>query len=64
MSILTGRAQGIRIIALGEYAFTGTLTDYAKGWNLEGINTKYMFIFISLYRYVNTIFTTNRYIYT
>jgi hypothetical protein len=61
MGILTGRAEGIRVIALAEYAFIGTLTDYAKGFYLKGINS---IMFMSTFRYVNTVFTTNGYIYT
>jgi hypothetical protein len=34
MGILTGRDEGIRVVGLAEYAFVGTLTDYAKGLSL------------------------------
>lgn len=36
MGILTGRDEGIRVIGLAEYAFIGTLADYAKGSYLQG----------------------------
>ncbi len=62
MGILTGRDEAIRVVAIADYAFVGTLTDYAKGLYLKGINTKY--VYIITYRYVNTSSTTNRYIYT
>jgi len=49
MGILTGRAEGIRVVALADYAFFGTLTDYAKGLYLKGINKN---ISISIHIYI------------
>ena len=62
MGILTGREEGIKVLGAADYGFIGTLTDYARGWYLKGINN--MFTSIYVFRYVNTIFTTNRYLYT
>jgi hypothetical protein len=37
MGILTGREEGIKLLAMSDLAFIGTLTDYAKGLYLLGI---------------------------
>lgn len=37
MGILTGRDEGLRVVAIADYAFIGTLSDYAKGLYLKGI---------------------------
>lgn len=37
MGILTGRDEGIRVVTLAEYAFVGTLTDYAKGMSTRSL---------------------------
>jgi hypothetical protein len=38
MGILTGRDEGLRVVALADYALVGILTDYAKGLYLKGIH--------------------------
>jgi hypothetical protein len=48
MGILTGRDEAMRVVAIADYAFIGTLTDYAKGLYLKGINIKYIYIIIHI----------------
>ena len=38
MGILTGRDEGIKMLAISDLAFIGTLTDYAKGLCLSLTN--------------------------
>ena len=59
MGILTGRDEGIKLIAHADYAFIGPLSDYSKGLFLS-----YVTISIdNIHRYVNAIITTNRSLY-
>ncbi|CAF2626662.1 unnamed protein product [Rotaria sp. Silwood2] len=37
MGILTGRDEGIKLLAVSDLAFIGTLTDYAKGMSTRSL---------------------------
>lgn len=62
MGILTGRDEALKLIVHFDLAFIGPLTDYKKGLNIKGIHIN-LVTSICMYRYVNTIFTTNRSLY-
>lgn len=48
MGILTGRDEGIRVIGLADYAFIGTLADYAKGLSFQGGKQSVLYLAVYL----------------